>query len=58
MGVHLLHPQWQTTYCGWGPRNVEMITTTEQYVTCPQCIDAHKLMREIDEAEPHHFSDE
>lgn len=55
MITHLLHREWQTTYCGkstYGLRN----TSTMAMVSCGNCYQVYTTLREIDHAKPEQFA--
>lgn len=54
---HLLHREWQTTYCGENPQGLHM-TSTVSLAECPRCMNNLRLLADIVTSTPDQFRED
>ena len=56
---HLIHMEWQLTYCGINPWTTvgTRLTSTQALVTCKDCESTRALVEDIHEATPDQFAE-
>ena len=47
MTIHLLNPEWRTTFCGKDPREVGLSTSTLALSTCKDCFSAYTYVMSL-----------